>query len=312
MDSVAPLRVQLDECIKEVLADVQILARILKYTVSEVKDLNIDEIIACIDEKDIAIGRIPVASGYNQLGKISGSNTEDSVLGEGRIFYDIKFPVYCKKEQFKVIINIEAQRSTNVSKLGYHLENRIIYYLARMISSQKNVEFFKSDYDSIKKVYSIWICMDADSGEDAIEEFVFSKHHVFGKETGMFDLDKMRAVIIRIRKNSNIGISKNKLIAMLEILLSKEHAVQKKALLSNEFGMIMSVDLDRRIGTMCNLSEVIMEQAIEEGLEQGLEQGLRKVVCNMLKMNRPIEEICLMTERDASYVNMIKQTMNID
>ena len=30
-----------------------------------------------------------------------------------------------------------------------------------MISAQKEVEFAKSDYDNLKPVRSIWICMDA-------------------------------------------------------------------------------------------------------------------------------------------------------
>ena len=30
-----------------------------------------------------------------------------------------------------------------------------------MISSQKGIEFTNSDYDKIKKVYTIWICMEA-------------------------------------------------------------------------------------------------------------------------------------------------------
>lgn len=36
--------------------------------------------------------------------------------------------------------------SSDSAKLGYHLENRILFYLARMVSSQKQNEFFHSDY----------------------------------------------------------------------------------------------------------------------------------------------------------------------
>ena len=63
------------------------------------------------------------------------------MLGEGKIYYDIRFNAYLEKEQIKILVNIEAQKSTNPSKLGYHLDNRIIYYLGRMISAQKEVEF---------------------------------------------------------------------------------------------------------------------------------------------------------------------------
>lgn len=40
----------------------------------------------------------------------------------------------------------------NSSKLGYHIDNRIIYYLGRMISAQKEVEFSKSSYDDLKDI----------------------------------------------------------------------------------------------------------------------------------------------------------------
>ena len=37
----------------------------------------------------------------------------------------------------------------------YELINRMIYYICRMVSSQKGTEFIHSDYDNLKKVYSI-------------------------------------------------------------------------------------------------------------------------------------------------------------
>ena len=68
----------------------------------------------------------------------------------------------------KFLINVEAQKSSDSNKLQYHLDNRIIYYLARMISAQKEVEFEKSNYDDIKPVRSICICMDANDDEDYV------------------------------------------------------------------------------------------------------------------------------------------------
>ena len=33
--------------------------------------------------------------------------------------------------------------------MGYHLGNRIVFYLSRMISSHKLTEFYQSDYDNM-------------------------------------------------------------------------------------------------------------------------------------------------------------------
>ena len=76
-------------------------------------------------------------------------------LKDGKIIYDIKFPLYYNNKERTYIINIEARKSTRASKPGYELINRMIYYICRMVSSQKGTEFIHSDYDNIKKVYSI-------------------------------------------------------------------------------------------------------------------------------------------------------------
>ena len=44
---------QYDQNVKELLADVQILARILQHTVVEVKDFSVEEIMDCIVQDSI-------------------------------------------------------------------------------------------------------------------------------------------------------------------------------------------------------------------------------------------------------------------
>ena len=47
-----------------------------------------------------------------------------------------------------------------------------------MISSQKGTEFTNSDYDKIKKVYTIWICMEAPQGKSAINRYQLKEQHL--------------------------------------------------------------------------------------------------------------------------------------
>ena len=60
-------------------------------------------------------------------------------------------------ELIRLIINIEAQ---NDYYPGYPLIKRGLYYCSRMISAQYGTEFTGSHYEQIKKVYSIWICIN--------------------------------------------------------------------------------------------------------------------------------------------------------
>ena len=158
-----------DTNVKYLLSDKQILSRILKYTIEEFQEMDIEDIMGCIGD-DIEIGTRPVDAGLSNLGRVRETVTEDNIPGEGIIYYDIRFTAYIEEAEIKILVNLEAQRSSDHSRLGYHLENRIIFYLARMISAQKQTEFFHSDFDNLKKVRSIWICMDNDETEDSIEE----------------------------------------------------------------------------------------------------------------------------------------------
>ncbi len=254
-----------DTNVKYLLSDKQILSRILKYTIEEFQEMDIEDIMGCIGD-DIEIGTRPVDAGLSNLGRVRETVTEDNIPGEGIIYYDIRFTAYIEEAEIKILINLEAQRSSDHSKLGYHLENRIIFYLARMISAQKQTEFFHSDFDNLKKVRSIWICMDNDETEDSIEEIGLDRKMVFGNKKNPYHTDLMKGIIVNIRNGENdkysdsIKKSQNVLISMLEELLSEKDAVEKKRVLADEYGMIMTAELEGRIQIMCNLSENIIER----------------------------------------------------
>ena len=248
-----------DTNIKYLLADKQILSRILKYTMEEFEDMEIGDITGCIGD-DIEIGTRPVDAGLSNLGRVKGTMTEDNVPGEGIIYYDIRFTAYHKESEMKILINLEAQRSTDPGKLGYHLENRIVFYLARMISAQKQTEFFHSDFDALKKVRSIWICLDNDETEDSIEEIGLGRKVVFGNKKTSHPVNLMKGIIVNLRSGGghiageDMGKSSNVLIAMLEELLSSKSAEEKKRILTDEYGMVMTAELEGRLQIMCNLS----------------------------------------------------------
>ena len=274
-----------DASVKEVLADKQVLSHILKYSLEEFEDMELEDIMRSMDEP--VVSRLRMEPGQTNLNRIEKQSEEDSVPGEGKIFYDIRFSVYLGEEMIKFLINVEAQKSTNPHKLHYHLDNRIIFYLARMISAQKEVEFTKSNYDDIKAVRSIWICMDANDDEDSINRICFTQENVYGKKMELPNIDKVQGVVIRLRKRENAVTSRNYLIAMLEELLRKEDVQRKKKNLEEKYGFVMSVKTEGRLNEMCNLSEVILEK----GLEKGEVLKLIVQVCRKMQKGKTVEEI---------------------
>ena len=219
------------------------------------------------------------------MNKVETTSEEDSVPGEGKVFYDIRFSAFRGTEQIKILINLEAQKTTKESKLGYQIDNRIIYYLGRMVSAQKEVEFTRSNYNDLKHVRSIWICMDSEDDEDSINRICLMQETVYGKEMVLSNLDKVIGVIIRLRKNEDAAESKNILIAMLEELLKKDSVDVKKQKLVEQYGLIMNDETGRRLDVMCNLSEVVMEKGIEKGIEKG-ETRLNNLYRLLMEQNR--------------------------
>ena len=288
-----------DASVKEVLADKQVLSRILKYSLEEFKDMKLEDIMGSMDEP--VVSRMRMEPGQTNLNRIERESEEDSVLGEGKIFYDIRFAVYLGEEMIKYLINVEAQKSTNPDKLHYHLDNRIIYYLARMISAQKEVEFTKSNYDDMKAVRSIWICMDANDDEDSINRICFTQENVYGRMMELPDIDKVQGVVIRLRKREDAATSGNYLIEMLEELLRKEDAEHKKKNLEEKYGFVMSVKTEGRLNDMCNLSEVILEKGKEQGRQEGL-QGMVKTVKSLV--GDDFGKVCEIIRKNEIYVNV--------
>ena len=274
------------------------MARILKYTIEEFQEMDIEDIMGCIGD-DIEIGTRPVDAGLSNLGRVRETVTEDNIPGEGIIYYDIRFTAYIEEAEIKILVNLEAQRSSDHSRLGYHLENRIIFYLARMISAQKQTEFFHSDFDNLKKVRSIWICMDNDETEDSIEEIGLDRKTVFGNKKNPYHTDLMKGIIVNIRNGENDNPSdgkkksQNVLISMLEELLSEKDAVEKKRILADEYGMIMTAELEGRIQIMCNLSEDIEERSIRRERLNAIKR--------MIKANASKEQIISFGYTEAEY-----------
>ena len=176
------LDIRYDMSVKRVLGNIPLLAPITKYTVKELENFSIPMIEQCIDADSIKISRVFVEPGLTNR-KIVNDELENKIPGEGRVIFDIRFTITLPSgSKTKIIINIEAQQKSNP---GYSLLNRGIFYAARLISAQLSVEFTndgsdKEQYDNIKKVYSIWICMDCpENKKDSIINYSLEPHIIY-------------------------------------------------------------------------------------------------------------------------------------
>lgn len=268
---IAGAKAKYNRHVKNIIADKTILAWILKYSVRELKELSVEEIIPYIEGKP-EIGTVPVNPGLTNGTVITGMPIEDAVQNEGTVAYDIRFYVIIPGgENVKIIVNVEAQKKYHV---GYDLVTRGVFYCARMLSAQLDTEFTVAaddpkKYDNIKKVYSIWICMDSPLyAENTITEYHMTQKNVYGNFSKRQKYDLLSVVMICLSKDNNSGEEIHK---MLKVLLSSELKKEDKSrILENDYGIQMSKEMESEVSVMCNLADLIEEKGVMKGVESVL------------------------------------------
>lgn len=257
---------QYDQSAKNLLSDKSILAHILKSTVPEFKDVSIEDIANVYIEGKPEVGKTYLNPGKTNAGggKIKGDRNEESSSSEGWVTFDILFHAKAPgtDDLITLIINVEAQKTQRPSKLGYQILKRAIYYVSRIISSQKEREFQGSDYDKIKKVYSIFICMDSPTGQSAINRYTMKEEHVLHRykaERSAYDL--MNVVMIYLSDEK----VRNRLINLLQLLFRKENmsGEERNELLKEKYNIHLTEEQREELNTMCNLSEGIVDRVTE-------------------------------------------------
>lgn len=160
----------------------------------------------------------------------------------------------------KVIINIEAQKS---EPIDYDVEMRGLYYAIREVSSQLDREFDSQNYNDIKKVYSIWICMN--EKDNMLEKIYLTKNDIIGISRWKDMYEIVNVVIIRLAKTLDLQTEHELHRFLGALFLSELSAEEKNDMLENEFDIKMEGDRKELVKSMCNLSQGIKEQGIEQG-----------------------------------------------
>ena len=267
---VADEKASYDAACKRLLSEKIILAWIMKNCLEEYRDYDVEEIAEKYIEGTPQVGEVAVSPDEsNRVSMIQGAGNEDTSLTEGTVTYDIRFlaiaPV--SGELIRLIINIEAQ---NDFYPGYPLIKRGIYYCSRMISAQYGTEFINSHYENIKKVYSIWICMNPPKNrENSITRYYIAEENLAGSvKERKADYDLMAAVMICLGKEGDSGTD---LLKLLNVLLSTETCSQDKCqILEEDFHIRMTQTLESEVSLMCNLSKGVEEKGIEKGRQEGI------------------------------------------
>ena len=269
-----------DSLAKRFLARKSILAHILKHTVSEFADCSLLDIERKYIEGEptTTINTVPLDDTLD----IKGKHTESNSPLEGLVTFDIIFDAIAPSsgEPIKLIINIEPQKTT--TSIDYKLMKRAIYYVARLISSQKEKEFHGDDYNSLKKVYSIWICMDVQNYRaNSIQEYSLTEkiiHGEFHDELKNYDLIKIIILNLGMKPTSH------KLLNLLHLLfMDLKSSDEKEKILCDEYDITLTRDMRKELTDMGGLMEPLLKVATEQVAEKTAAEIEKKTLLNNIR-----------------------------
>ena len=285
-------KAQYDENAKRLLGNKSILAHILTSTVEEFRGMNPADVEGYI-EGEPCISSVPVEPGLTNIkqgGKrLAGLNSESADVNEGVVRFDIVFYVRLKDGVSQIIINIEAQKD---APSGYSILNRGIFYACRLISSQKERDFVNTNYDDIKRVYTIWICMNMP--ENSLDYYQLTNRKVLGSRTWEGKQDMINIVLIGLAKDLPVHDEKYELHRLLVALMSKQLTTSEKLnIIEKEYKIQVNDTLRKDVSVMCNLSQGIVDETLE------------KVVLNMHKLGYTSEQIAKAVEMSKEAVERI-------
>ena len=271
---------QYDDKAKRLLGNKIILAHILVKTVDEFRGMNPKDVVSYIEGEPF-ISVVPVEPGLTNIEKIPsndglengqrivGMNTENAEINEGLVRFDIIFYVRMKDGISQVIVNVEAQKD---EPSGYHILNRAVFYVSRLVSSQKERDFVKTNYNDIRRVFSIWVCMGMD--ESSMAYVHLAKDDLLGSYPWNGGLDLLNIVLIGISNELPEHDEKYELHRLLSTLLSMELTVDEKlGIIEKEYSIVVDDRIREDVSAMCNLSQGIKDNTLAEVIMTMHEKG---------------------------------------
>ena len=202
--------------------------------------------------------------------------------------------------QVGVIINIEVQQNFHP---GYDIIKRGIYYGCSLIAMEKETVFADSNYDGMKKVYSIWICLDVPLDKaNTIIRYGMAELCPTDVTHGVHQIgapyDLLEVMMVCLNDKSEEG--GEGVIDMLKTLFSQRLSrEEKQKLLKERYSITFTQEKQMKFNYYEYVKETNLKIGEEKGRVEGREEGFqlgaiqtrKTVVTNMLLQGKSEKEI---------------------
>lgn len=234
------------------------------------------------------------------------------------------------KTTFDMLFEAEAPGSVmlriNVEVQGKYLSDpvmkgRMVYYTVRLISTQKAEEFFTgSHYDKLRKVYSIWICLNPPAKRRGclvrhrfMTEVFYPGGHYELKEPDR-GMDKMGIVEICLAKDTEKQAG---WMQALQVLLNVDSTPQERRRVLEENQVKLTDKEDAEIMKMFSYSDYIEEQVRAKTLAEAAaaaaaekQKTVADIAVKLLSRGLSAESVHEVTGLAISVINNLRGQMD--
>ena len=206
-------------------------------------------------------------------------------------------------------LNLEAQSDYYP---GYPIEPRGIYYASRRLTAQLKKVDKDTNYGSLQKVYSIWLCMGNVPvyAENTVSLYSLNKNDIIGivkRNKEIYDL--ITVIIMRYTDKTEL---KDQTLQMLQTLSSDRLSKKEKLKRLKNLGMRVDDRIEEGVGKMCNMGDYIEAKAIKKGMLMGKEREVGILRTQLEKKKRTPKETAELLELPLGYIQSIADMLQKD
>lgn len=286
----------LDAQSKALLRSREVLAVILQEVVTEYKGYSKKEVMEFIEPDSIVVTK-EVSPGRTNS-QIRGDNGEFFHLNEKATYFDSAFRAknpLLSSDDFLVSLHIDMEPQKTY-RPGYPIEKRGIYYLARRLSAQLSLITENTDYKSLEKCYSIWICRDDIPREAQYSISVYemtntrnTSSYIVKKES----YDLLTLVVIKLGNEVYNGKEDEEGYGLLRFLnaIMYPHTSDFMDKISENIDFSDNEEFWKEAKRMTGLGQSVYDDGVKTGREEGREEGIKALVLDNLEDGASREQI---------------------
>ena len=167
-----------------------------------------------------------------------------------------------------------------------------------------------SHYENLKKVYSIWICLNPPKEErGSITEISLDKKvHVGYNRIRKEDHDKLSVILLYLSRESE-----EEILGFLQTLLDETIQSERKLeILEEDYGIVMDNETRKEIREMCNLGDYVENKGMAKGIAKGIEEATIKSIQSIMvhlqiDLNKAMELLDIPSSEFSKYEKLIKK-----